>query len=152
MRTVMIREERAELMRIRDEGHVDHAVLSAVLGQLDAEETALVWSATRSGAVRASPLRPPDRIAGAMVTSRPPRSPRPRPSPGAARAASPTGCAGYSCGPARPAARSVAATPPHPRPARRRAHFRETGHPVMRSITGWRSLEWAWRVGVTWRF
>ncbi|HSF98590.1 MAG TPA: cation:proton antiporter, partial [Ornithinibacter sp.] len=65
LRTVMIREERAELMRIRDEGHVDHAVLSAVLGQLDAEETALVWSATRSGAVRASPLRPPDPITGA---------------------------------------------------------------------------------------
>ena len=77
LRTTMIREERAELLRIRDAGAVDHAVLSTVLGQLDAEETALVWSATRSGAVRASPLLPPDRIAGACEHLADAEAPRP---------------------------------------------------------------------------
>jgi Na+/H+ antiporter len=65
VRTAMIREERSELLRIRDSGGVDHEVLTSVLGQLDAEESALVWNATRAGAVRSSPLLPPDRITGA---------------------------------------------------------------------------------------
>ncbi|MFQ6171972.1 cation:proton antiporter [Oryzobacter sp. R7] len=64
LRTTMIREERAELLRIRDAGQVDHAVLTTILGQLDAEETALAWAATRGAALRESPLRPPDRIVG----------------------------------------------------------------------------------------
>ena len=36
----MIGEERAELLRIRDSGGVDHEVLTSVLGQLDVEESA----------------------------------------------------------------------------------------------------------------
>ena len=61
VRTEMIREERAELLRIRDLGGVDHEVLTSVLGQLDAEESALIWNATRAGAVRRvtpAPARP----------------------------------------------------------------------------------------------
>jgi Na+/H+ antiporter len=65
LRTAMIREERAELLRIRDEGTVEADVLNTVMSQLDAEETALGWAATRTSAVRESPLRPPDRITGA---------------------------------------------------------------------------------------
>ncbi|WP_404352812.1 cation:proton antiporter [Phycicoccus jejuensis] len=65
LRAEMIRAEREELLRIRGNGEVDHAVLTSVLAQLDAEETALVWSATRTAGVRESELRPPDRVAGA---------------------------------------------------------------------------------------
>jgi Na+/H+ antiporter len=65
LRVQMIREERAELLRIRDSGGVDHSVLTSLLGQLDAEETALVWGATRASEVREAELRPPDRVIGA---------------------------------------------------------------------------------------
>ncbi len=65
LRTVMIQEERAELLRIRDRGGVDHHVLTTVLGQLDAEETALSWASTRNAAVRDSVLRSPEVVAGA---------------------------------------------------------------------------------------
>mgnify|MGYP000279344734 CR=1 FL=1 len=68
LRAEMIRAEREELLRIRSAGTVDHAVLTSVLGQLDAEETALAWSATRTAGVRESELlRPPDRVAGACA-------------------------------------------------------------------------------------
>jgi CPA1 family monovalent cation:H+ antiporter len=65
LRVEMIHHEREELLRIRALGQVDHAVLVSILGQLDAEETALGWSATRSAGVRTSELRPPERVAGA---------------------------------------------------------------------------------------
>ena len=142
LRTVMIREERAELMHVRDEGHVDHAVLSAVLGQLDAEETALVWSATRSGAVRASPLRPPDRIAGAcehLAAAEVPKAPTvaegcPRCLADGVRWVQLRACA--TCG----EAGCCDSTP------RRHAdaHFRETGHPVMRSIEPGEAWRWCY--------
>ena len=40
-------------------------MLTTVLGQLDAEETALSWASTRNAAVRESVLRSPDVVAGA---------------------------------------------------------------------------------------
>jgi CPA1 family monovalent cation:H+ antiporter len=67
LRLEMIREERAELLRIRDRGGVDHAVLTSILAQLDAEETALAWSATHATEVRESELLPPERVAGACA-------------------------------------------------------------------------------------
>jgi len=142
LRTVMIREERAELMRIRDEGHVDHAVLSAVLGQLDAEETALVWSATRSGAVRASPLRPPDRIAGAcahLVAAEVPVAPTfaegcPRCLAEGQRWVHLRACA--TCGEVGCCDSSAG--------RHADAHFRETGHPVMRSIEPGEAWRWCY--------
>jgi monovalent cation/hydrogen antiporter len=63
LRGEMIRVERAELLRIRDRGDVDHDVLTSVLGQLDAEEAALGWVGDRPGRLRDSPLRPPDTVA-----------------------------------------------------------------------------------------
>ena len=142
LRTVMIREERAELMRIRDEGHVDHAVLSAVLGQLDAEETALVWSATRSGAVRASPLRPPDRIAGAcehLAAAEVPVAPTfaegcPRCLAEGQRWVQLRACA--TCGEVGCCDSSAG--------RHADAHFLETGHPVMRSIEPGEAWRWCY--------
>lgn len=142
LRTAMIREERAELMRIRDEGHVDHAVLSAVLGQLDAEETALVWNATRSGAVRASPLRPPDRIAGAcehLVAAEVPVAPTfaegcPRCLAEGLRWVQLRACA--TCGEVGCCDSSAG--------RHADAHFRETGHPVMRSIEPGEAWRWCY--------
>lgn len=142
LRTKMIREERAELMRIRGEGHVDHAVLSAVLGQLDAEETALVWSATRSGAVRASPLRPPDRIAGAcehLAAAEVPKAPTtaegcPRCLADGVRWVQLRACA--TCG----EVGCCDSTPGR----HAEAHFRETGHPVMRSIEPGEAWRWCY--------
>jgi Na+/H+ antiporter len=140
VRTEMIREERAELLRIRDRGAVDHAVLNTVLGQLDAEETALVWSATRSGAVRASPLRPPDHIAGACGHLAAAEIPRPPTSAEgcptcleqgmrwvhlrACADCGQVGCCNSSQG------------------KHAAAHFRETGHPVMRSIEPGEAWRW----------
>ena len=112
VRTEMIREERAELLRIRDLGGVDHEVLTSVLGQLDAEESALIWNATRAGAVRESPLRPPDRIAGAcehLAAAETPKAPTHR--RGLPDAAWPRASPGCTCAPAPSAARSAAATP-----------------------------------------
>ena len=143
LRTAMIREERAELLRIRDVGGVDHEVLTAVLGQLDAEESALIWSATRAGAVRDSPLRPPDRIAGAcdhLVGRRDPQGRRPR------AEGCPTclaeglrwvhlrACA--DCGQVGCCDSSVG--------KHAEAHFHETGHPVMRSIEPGEAWRWCY--------
>ncbi|HET6967244.1 MAG TPA: cation:proton antiporter [Ornithinibacter sp.] len=142
LRTSMIREERAELLRIRDEGAVDHAVLNTVLGQLDAEETALAWAATRAGAVRQSPLRPPDRITGAcehLTAAEVPRAPTS--AEGCQRCLAEglrwvhlrvcaqcgeVGCCDSSSG------------------RHSEAHFRETGHPVMRSIEPGEAWRWCY--------
>ncbi len=140
LRTAMIREERAELLRIRDLGAVDHAVLNTVLGQLDAEETALVWSATRSETVRGSPLRPPERIAGACQHLAAAEIPRPPTSADgcstclelgmrwvhlrACAACGHVGCCDSSQG------------------KHASAHFRDAGHPVMRSIEPGEAWRW----------
>ncbi|GAA4398246.1 Na+/H+ antiporter [Fodinibacter luteus] len=142
LRTAMIHEERAELLRIRDAGGVDHAVLRAVLGQLDAEETALGWSATRSAAVRASPLRPPDRIAGAcehLAAAEVPRAPT-----------SAEGCRrclaeGLRWVHLRACAQCGEVGCCNSSPGRHAdAHFHETGHPVMRSIEPGEAWRWCY--------
>ena len=140
LRTAMIREERAELLRIRDLGAVDHAVLTTVLGQLDAEETALVWSATRSETVRGSPLLPPERIAGAcdhLAAAEIPLAPTSADGCPtclglgmrwvhlrACAACGNVGCCDSSEG------------------KHASAHFREAGHPVMRSIEPGEAWRW----------
>jgi CPA1 family monovalent cation:H+ antiporter len=142
LRTAMIREERAELLRIRDRGEVDHPVLTSVLGQLDAEESALLWSATRGEAVRDSPLRPPDRIAGAcdhLAAAEAPRAP-----------SSAVGCptclaegltwvhlrACADCGQVGCCNSSIG--------QHAEAHFHDSGHPVMRSIEPGEAWRWCY--------
>ncbi len=140
LRTAMIQEERAELLRIRDRGGVDHHVLTMVLGQLDAEETALAWAATRAEAVRVSPLRPPPVVAGAcehLAEAGPVHAPTS--AEGCRRclaeglrwvhlracvACGDVGCCDSSAG------------------RHASAHFAETGHPVMRSIEPGEAWKW----------
>lgn len=140
LRSAMIREERAELLRIRDAGQVDHAVLTSILGQLDAEEAALAWVTTRNAAVRNSPLLPPDRIAGACDHLAEAEVPKPPTTTDgcprcleegltwvhlrACAACGAVGCCDSSVG----------------RHATR--HFEETGHPVMRSIEPGEAWRW----------
>ena len=138
----MIREERAELLRIRDRGAVDHAVLTAVLGQLDAEESALVWGATRSGAVRSSPLRPPDRIAGAcehLAAAETPQAPTTAEGCPTCLAEGLTWVHLRSCAACGQVGCCDSSVGKHAE-----AHFRETGHPVMRSIEPGEAWRWCY--------
>ena len=63
MQLTMLDAERAKLLRIRGEGTVDHEVLQSVMNQLDAEEAALQWGATRMAEAREAVLRAPDQVA-----------------------------------------------------------------------------------------
>ena len=142
LRVEMIREERAELLRIRDRGGVDHAVLTSVLGQLDAEETALAWNATRTADLREAELRPPERIAGACEHLAATEVPHPPTSLDgcptclrlgmrwvhlrACATCGQVGCCDSSEG------------------KHAAAHFRETGHPVMRSIEPGEAWRWCY--------
>ncbi len=142
VRTEMIQEERAELLRIRDRGGVDHEVLTSVLGQLDAEESALIWNATRSGAVRASPLRPPDRIVGACEHLAASETPTPPTSADGCPTCLAEGltwvhlrsCA--ECGNVGCCDSSVG--------KHAEAHFHDSGHPVMRSIEPGEAWLWCY--------
>ena len=64
IRIPMLEAERSELLRIRDEGIVDHQVLADVLAALDVEESTLESIGARAEAVRQAPLRAPERITG----------------------------------------------------------------------------------------
>jgi monovalent cation/hydrogen antiporter len=60
MRLVMLRAERTELLRIRDEGTVDQEVLASVMAQLDIEESMLDRIEDKSERLRDSLLLPPE--------------------------------------------------------------------------------------------
>ncbi len=142
VRTEMIREERAELLRIRDLGGVDHEVLTSVLGQLDAEESALIWNATRGGAVRQSPLRPPDRIAGAcehLAAAETPKAPTTAEGCPTCLAEGLTWVHLRSCAECGRVGCCDSSIGKHAD-----AHFRETGHPVMRSIEPGEAWRWCY--------
>jgi monovalent cation/hydrogen antiporter len=142
VRIQMIQEERAELLRIRDTGAVDHEVLTTVLGQLDAEESALLWNATRAGVVRSSPLRPPDRITGACEHLQAAETPKAPTTPEGCPRCLAEGltwvhlrsCA--ECGQVGCCDSSVG--------KHAEAHFHETGHPVMRSIEPGEAWRWCY--------
>ncbi len=142
LRVGMIHEERAELLRIRDRGGVDHAVLTGILGQLDAEETALAWGATRTADLREADLRPPDRVAGAcehLAEAEVPHAPTshdgcPRCLELGMRWVHLRSCA--TCGQVGCCDSSQ---------GRHAAeHFRDSGHPVMRSIEPGEAWRWCY--------
>jgi CPA1 family monovalent cation:H+ antiporter len=146
LRTTMIREERAELLRIRDRGAVDHEVLTSVLGQLDAEESALMLGAGRAGSVRRSPLRPPDRIAGACEHLEAAETPRP---PTTAEGCPRCLTEGLQWVHLRACAECGQVGCCNSSPGRHaQAHFHETGHPVMRSIEPGEAWRWCYVDGV----
>jgi CPA1 family monovalent cation:H+ antiporter len=61
LRMVMLRAERRELLRLRDNGSADHEVLGHVMAQLDVEESMLDRIEERTEALRDDPLLPPER-------------------------------------------------------------------------------------------
>ncbi|GAB3700681.1 Na+/H+ antiporter [Mariniluteicoccus flavus] len=144
LRLVALEAERATLLRIRDEGRADHEVLARVLATLDLEESLLIR--LNEGAQRASttPLAPalPDAPCDHLGDAQCARSPR-------------DSAAGAACG----ACRAEGTQPVHLRMCLacgevgccdssegRHAdrHFRETGHPVMRSIEPGESWRWCY--------
>jgi monovalent cation/hydrogen antiporter len=64
LRLRMLAAERDEVLRIRDTGRVDSAVLDAVLRQLDGEEAALSFARTRQVDLRDEALATPMRLLG----------------------------------------------------------------------------------------
>ncbi len=142
LRTTMIREERAELLRIRDAGQVDHAVLTSILGQLDAEETALGWSATRSAVLRESPLLPPDHILSGCEHLTATETPVP---PTTAEGCPTCLAAGMRWVHLRACAHCGAVGCCDSSEGRHAsAHFRETAHPVMRSLEPGEAWRWCY--------
>ncbi len=142
LRTTMIREERAELLRIRDAGQVDHAVLTSILGQLDAEETALGWAATRTSVLHQSPLLPPDRIASGCEHMAATEVPVPPTSADGCPTCLAEGarwvhlrvcshCGSVGCCDSSEGRHAS-------------AHFRESGHPVMRSLEPGEAWRWCY--------
>lgn len=141
VRRIMLAAEREELLRIRDSGTVDQEVLSHVLGQLDVEESTLDSVEDTVEGDHDQPLLPPDRAAQECAHMAayhdhfvPPRTPQ--------------GC--EEC-------LAMGATWVHLRlclecghvgccdssPNKHAsAHFRETGHPVMRSFEPGEAWRW----------
>ncbi len=60
----MLQAEREEVLRIRDQGHVDHVVLQHVIAALDIEESMLDRAADRIETLRGAELRTPASVAG----------------------------------------------------------------------------------------
>ncbi|PKW27253.1 cation:proton antiporter [Phycicoccus duodecadis] len=140
LRIQMIREERNELLRIRARGEVDHAVLTSVLGQLDAEESVLVWGTTRASEVRESELRPPETAAGACEHLDDDRAPQPPKETDGCPQCRAEGLdwvhlrACTQCGQVGCCDSSVG--------KHAQAHFHDSGHPVMRSIEPGEAWRW----------
>ncbi|MBM6401022.1 cation:proton antiporter domain-containing protein [Phycicoccus sonneratiae] len=140
LRVEMIHHEREELLRIRAAGQVDHAVLTSVLGQLDAEETALAWSATRTAGVRESELRPPERVAGAcdhLADDGAPHPPSETDGCPECRAEGLTWVHLRSCTTCGHVGCCDSSVGKHAT-----AHFHGSGHPVMRSIEPGEAWRW----------
>ena len=113
-----------------------------VLGQLDAEESALIWNATRPGTVRASPLRPPDRIAGAcehLAAAETPKAPTTAEGCPTCLAEGLTWVHLRSCAVCGQVGCCDSSIGKHAE-----AHFHETGHPVMRSIEPGEAWRWCY--------
>ncbi|NHA66745.1 Na+/H+ antiporter [Phycicoccus flavus] len=140
VRIDMIREERRELLRIRERGEVDHDVLTSILGQLDAEETVLVWSTTRSADIRDAELRPPTPLVGAcdhLVDDGAPHPPSETDGCPECRAEGLTWVHLRSCTDCGHVGCCDSSEGKHAA-----AHFRGSGHPVMRSIEPGEAWRW----------
>ncbi|MFC6243369.1 Na+/H+ antiporter [Knoellia sp. GCM10027112] len=141
-RLLTLAAERAELLRLRDAGEADHQVLSTVMAQLDIEESVLERLEDRAEAVRDIPLHAPESLAAAcrhLERYRRPVQPlTPQGCPDCEReglvpvhlrlclACGNVGCCDSSVG----------------RHAER--HFKETGHPVIRSFEPGEHWRWCY--------
>jgi CPA1 family monovalent cation:H+ antiporter len=141
-RLLTLAAERAELLRLRDSGAADHQVLSTVMVQLDIEESLLERLEDRSGAVRDTPLHAPESLAAACKHLEKYRRP--------VQPLTPQGCPDCEreglvpvhlrlclvCGNVGCCDSSVG------RHAER--HFKETGHPVIRSFEPGEAWRWCY--------
>jgi CPA1 family monovalent cation:H+ antiporter len=141
VRLIMLRAEREELLRIRDAGTVDQEVLAHVFAQLDIEESMLDRIEERSDELREDPLLPPERAEDECehLAAHHDRFVAPT---------SPHGCEEclrdgttwvhlrlcLDCG-------HVGCCDSSPQ-KHASAHFREDGHPVMRSFEPGESWRW----------
>ena len=141
VRLIMLDAERAELLRIRDAGTVDQEVLGHVFAQLDIEESMLDRIEERSDELREEPLLPPERAEDECehLAAHHDRFVAPT---------SPHGCEEclrdgttwvhlrlcLDCG-------HVGCCDSSPQ-KHASAHFREDGHPVMRSFEPGESWRW----------
>ena len=137
----MLQAERDEVLRLRDEGRADHVVLRVVLSALDLEETMLDRLDDQESRLAESEMLPVDTIeapcehlAGDRLV------PWSRARPRAARSACATARRGCTCGCASSAGTSAAATPRSS--STPSAHFRESEHPVMRSMEPGEAWRW----------
>ena len=141
-RLMTLAAERAELLRLRDAGEADHHVLSTVMVQLDIEESLLERLEDRSEAVRDTPLRAPESLAAACKHLEKYRRP--------VKPLTPQGC---------PDCEREGTVPVHLRlclvcgnvgccdsSVGRHAerHFKETGHPVIRSFEPGEAWRWCY--------
>lgn len=140
LRLEMIDAEREELLKIRAEHAVDHEVLANVMVQLDAEEAALSYRSARAAGLRDETLLAPEQVSAncehlaAAEQCAVPQTPE--------------GCAEclhdheswvhlrlcVTCGHV-----GCCDSSPHQHAT---AHFRETGHPVMRSLEPGEAWRW----------
>ena len=139
LRSRMLDAERAEVLRIRRLGLVDQTVLSQALDTLDVEETVLDKTVVASSAERPTELRPPPHHTGCEHLRSYESAPRPR---------TPEGCENclrdgttwvhlrlcMACG-------QVGCCDSSPERHADR-HWRETGHPVMRSFETGEAWRW----------
>ncbi len=146
-RLTMLAAERAELLRLRDAGQVDHEVLRVVLGTLDIEEAMLERIDERAQVLRAEDLLPSEKAAGPCThLASAPSYVDPR---------TPAGCEEclrdgtqwvhlrlcLTCG-------HVGCCDSSP-PRHSTAHFHETGHSVMRSFEPGEAWRWCFVDEVT---
>lgn len=140
LRLEMIAAERAELLTIRDAHQVDHEVLATVMVQLDAEEAALSYRSARAAALRDDTLLTPQQVAANCehlaeeAECAVPLTPE-----GCAECLTDHApwvhlrmcvhCGHVGCCDSSPGQHAT-------------AHYRETGHPVMRSLEPGEAWRW----------
>ncbi len=137
----MLQAEREEVLRIRDQGTVDHVVLQHVMSALDTEESMLDRAADRVETLRGAELRTPSAVAGecADLTEATERS-MPEPKSATCRECEIEGTAPVhlrlclTCGHVGCCDSSIG------RHATR--HFKKTGHPVVQSFE--KDELWRW--------
>jgi len=141
LRERMLRAERAEVLRIRALGLVDQHVLRDVLVALDLEETMLDGSVASSSAERETDLRAPAHHDGCAHLQERERPPKPQ-TPGGCEECLRDGtkwvhlrlcmdCGHVGCCDSSPQVHSD-------------RHWRETGHPVMRSFETGEAWRWCY--------
>jgi hypothetical protein len=141
LRVEMIAAERAELIRLRDSGHVPDEVMRRVISGIDIEETVLDLAQSWNGEARQSELTAPRTHGGCEHIRRVEAAPPPR-TPGRCQACVDEGLPWVhlrmcvTCGEVGCCDSSIG--------KHATAHFDQTTHPVMRSIEPGEAWSWCY--------